>query len=128
MAELLKEPNFDRENVFYKAFHMLNYVYRFVRCKGYIISMPNLRNVPKNGDKSSSVFGAAITVPYSNLFITAREGPQRELRTIFNDTQKNLAGLLQIVYPDSPFTAKDEQSIPGDYGNPGNPFKINIEL
>lgn len=123
MAALLKDPSYRLANeLFGRAFTLLNEVYRIVRCKGYTISLPNILNCP---DKKHSMIATdeEIASEYCQLFFTD-ETPQRAMNKIFNNTQDELAGLIQILYPDSPLTAKDEMYIPGDFGNPSNPFKI----
>jgi hypothetical protein len=127
MAKLLKDPDYAfEEKLFDKAFCLLNLIYRLVRCKGFIISLPNLFNHPEDGDFFQLVSSEAISPQYGDLFITG-EGQHRELNKIFNKTQHKLAKLLQLVYPGSPLNVKDEQPTPGDCGN-GNLFWINTEL
>jgi hypothetical protein len=104
------------KQVFDRAFTLLNNIYRVIRCKGYIISLPNIRNFPKGNDSSLLVTGETITAKYCDLFFTKTE-EQQELKMIFNDTQDQLADLLQLVYPGSPLNAKDEQLFPGDYNS-----------
>ncbi len=124
MAKLLKNPDYAfEEKLFDKAFCLLNLIYRLVRCKGFLISLPNLLNHPEDGDFFQLVSSEAISPEYSDLFISG-EGQLCELNKIFNATQDRLAKLLQLVYPGSPLNVKDEQPTPGDCGN-GNLFWIN---
>jgi hypothetical protein len=124
IAMLLQDPNHVVEKqIFDKAFSLFNKIYRMVRCKGYVVTLPNVRNSPKGHD--FYVTNVTITEEYADLFFQ-HGTPQSAMLMIFNTTQDNLADLLQLLYPDSPLTAKDEVYIPGDYGSPDNPFKIRI--
>jgi MFS superfamily sulfate permease-like transporter len=124
MAELLNDHDMENK-VFHRAFSLLNEIYRMARCKGYVISLQNISHYP---DRNFSSIVTDVDVPkeYFELFnnFFTRIGPQRDLNKIFNDTQSKLAGLLKLVYPGSPLNAKDNCAIPGDHGNPNNPFRI----
>jgi hypothetical protein len=127
MAAKFMNPDYKREKeCFDSIFSSFNRIYRLIRCKGCVISLPNILNFP--GRNFSRLVGSGtIDYQYNNFFITGT-GLQHDLNTIFNDTQDQLADLLNLVYPDSPLNAKDEQPLPGDYGNARNPFRINTEL
>ena len=123
MSHLLLDGSFDPDKAFVKSFFLLSRIYRSVRCKVYYIHIPNLSGVKEN-ERTSCVLGAPLTQEYCALFISG-SGPQGALNQIYNETQDRLAGLVKLMYPKSPCRIKDEQPIPGDYGNPTNLFTIN---
>jgi hypothetical protein len=124
MAELLKDPDHAREKqLFDSAFTLLNKSYRVARSQGYLISLPNIINYPDR-NFSTLLTGGSVSTTYFERFFS-RTGLHHEMNTIFNNTQDRLSNLLQHVYPGSPFNVKDEQLLPGDYGNNGNPFRIS---
>lgn len=122
MAKILNDHAMEKQD-FDSAFTLLNKIYRLVRSKGYMIALPNISNYPDR-NFSSIVTGETINLKDCDRFFT-KTGEQHEMNMIFNDTQNRLSALLKLIYPGSPLNAKDEQSLPGDYGNPTNPFRIN---
>ncbi len=90
MAVLLQDPSHDKpKRVFKNAFNLLNKVYRMVRTKGYVISLPNIQNGPhKKCYFLSYNFIADDAKPFF------KDGtPECAMRTIFNTTQEKLYDL-----------------------------------
>ncbi len=121
-AELLKDENFDHHLAFNEAFDIFIKAYNLIRSKAFTLSLPNIQNYPKGKFESAPLLGD-LSHEYCVRFMKGNS-PQRELNILFNETQEKLADLLKAAYPDSPHLIKDEQPIPGDYNNPGNPFWI----
>jgi hypothetical protein len=61
----------------------------------------------------------------ARFFLTGT--PQYELKCIFNETQARLGDLLNVLFPDSPLRVRDEEHLPGEYGNPTNRFRIGYQ-
>jgi hypothetical protein len=120
-AELLKDENFAHHQPFRTAFDLFIKAYHLVRSKAFILSLPNIKNFPK--EKFESFLLSDLTHEYCMRFMKGNT-PQREMNILFNDTQEQLADLLKTAYPHSPHLIKDEKHTPGDYDNPTNPFWI----
>ncbi|HEY5235062.1 MAG TPA: hypothetical protein VIJ14_02690, partial [Rhabdochlamydiaceae bacterium] len=122
MAAIFKHPGFDPDKTFHRALLILHRTYREIRCRGFYLTLPNLKNAPDD-EKTSPVLGDSLTPADCHLFITGT-GNESKMKRTYNQTIDRLGDLLKCIYPNSPYIIKDEQLLPGDYDNPTNPFWI----
>ncbi len=131
MAELLKDPHFDPDKTFGKVLFFFLRTYRLPRCKGFNISLPNLKNPER--DTTTFLFLGTPSEADHNLFISGNR-LEKKLNELYNETIDSLSEFLHFLSPSTPYdffdapissyVVKDEQPLPGDYGNPDNPFWI----
>jgi hypothetical protein len=122
MAALFKHPDFDPDKTFDRALLILHRTYRQIRCRGFYLTLPNLKNVPDDGT-TNPILGTPLDIADCHLFITGT-GNESAMKRTYNRTIDRLGDLLNCINPNSPYNIKDEQLVPGDYDNPTNPFWI----
>lgn len=125
MARLLKEPGYDENEAFNRALLLLNLTYRSIRGRIFVISLPHLRN--PTGDKTFVITVGVLNSKDNDRFFDPHQ-PHFQLKNIFNTTQERLTHFVKVYYNDARLLVNDEQPTLGDYGNPDNPFRINLEV